>query len=166
MFEIENLIISESKSSFNWVALIALLVSVASIFVSFYNLYLSKRIEIINTKFQKLCITAIDDLFKSYDEQFQEGFISLSDARRISTTVYVDVQLYITALKSIYLSIDINKIIRECEDFTDKLYKSEDFDIIEIKSQYLISKLHIYQLLYEFGLKNELSLLKRLGLKK
>ncbi len=107
----------------------------------------------------------MDDLFKTLDSKFNEPFASPNDMKKTATDLFTEIQLYIVALKNVYPKIDIDAITRETEVFTDYVYQGDDHSLDELKRNYNTAKLKVYSHLYEFALKNELSLIKRLGLK-
>jgi len=156
----------QNHTSFSWVPIIAIVISILSIICSLYFIYLSKRIEIINTKFQKFCISNLEEIFKSTDQKLANNVIMLDIFKKEATDLFVEVQLYITMLTKIYPKIDIREIIRNIEEYTDQLYKKSDLESIEIRSGYISLKLKIFSLLYDYALAKELSLFARIGLKK
>ena len=157
----------ESSSTFNWISFIALIISATSIVCTLYFIYLSKRVEILNSRFQKFCITSLDELFKSLDNQMNENEL-IKNIRSKITDALVEVQLFVTVLQSIYPNINTSELILDIEKFTEKIYNDDksEMKLSTVKGDYYSMKLTIYSKLYDFALKKELSLLHRLHLRK
>jgi hypothetical protein len=153
-------------STNSWIPLLALLVSLASILFSFYLLYLNKRVDVLNTKFQKFCISQIDLIFDKLSAKLQDETISEGGMRRTITNMSVELQIFLLALKDIYPQIDLNKLTTVCENFSDEIYKTEILDIEVIKLQFMRFKLNMYSALYDYALTKELNLLHRLKRKR
>lgn len=156
----------DSKPSFPWLTLLAVLVSIASIFCSLYFVYLVKRMEIINGKFQKFCILPLDKTFESIENKFDTNQVVDSTIKKEITNLIIEVQTYVSCLQKIYPNINIHTIIELTEEFSDNVFNSELVPVIELRGDYLLMKLNIYDELYKYALQSELSLFAKLGIKK
>lgn len=164
MFKIYYKSIFEGSSS-SVLPIISILISLFSLFAAVYFIYLTKRMEIINSKFQKLCISNIDDFFQSFDEKIKNNSTPL-DFKKESTNFSSDLQMFIISLKNIYPEINISEICIIIEEYSDYIYSLKNFDNNDIKSKYLSMKLLVFEKLYNYALRNEMSLFNKIGFKK
>ena len=158
MFKIYNDCTFTNPSSFNWVGLLAIVISIISIFCSFHFVFLGKRIEVINSKFQKFCIQNLDLILLPLEEKFNNNLLTISEIRNSITSCSSDIQLFSLSLQSVYPNIDLDNIISYTETFTDKIYNTEPNTLAyESKLDFLVFKVGIYSKLYDFALEKELN---------
>ena len=164
MFKIFYKCIFEGGSS-NTLSYISISISVVSIGAAVYFIYLTKRMEVINAKFQKLCILNIDEFFNSIDDSFKSK-LALVRYKKNATNFSINLQIFLISLKKIYPEINILEIIELIEKYSDYIYSLNSIDNSEIKTEYISMKLLVYDKLYNYALRNELSLFSRIGFKK
>jgi len=148
-------------SGTSWTSIAAIIISLVSIICTLLYLYLGKRVEIVSLKFQKFCIQGLDQILEGLDEKFKQPTLEPNEVKNFVTNVSTDLQLFLITLQRIYPDIKVDQMILLLENFTDEAYRSNAMGN-EIKQKYLQTKLLLYAQLYDFALKNELSLYHRL----
>lgn len=153
----------ESGVSFNWIGLLAVIVSGMSIFFTFSFVYLGKKIELRTNQFQKFGISNLDNIFIELDKTLDNSntYSNGANFQNVVTSCTSDLQIFCLSLKNIYADVDINRIIFLCEEFSDKIYKNGEQGVLDAKNYKLdiISfKLNIYSTLYDYALNKELSI--------
>lgn len=159
MFEIYY---EHHEASFNWVGLIAATVSGLSILATLYYIFVTKRTEILKLKFEKFCISPLDEIFKKIDDLFSTDATVDNSIKQKITDHFVDIQLLLITLQSIYPSITIQDKIHLIEEFTDKVYNlDESSNLSSIRAKYFDIKIKLYNNFFEFAMTKELVLIKK-----
>lgn len=151
----------ESPNTFNWLGLFAVIVSSISIFCTLYFIYLTKRAELKKAKFEKFCLEPLDDVFGKIDEIFSNS-TSVNIYKQEITNGFLDIQLLLLILKRVYPHIPLENIILLTEPFTDAVYNADvSIKTDDMKSDYLGTKILIYNEFFKFAMTSEMSLFKK-----
>jgi hypothetical protein len=145
-------------TSSDYIAILAIIVSVASLLFSVYFIYLTKRVEILYQEFENLCIKNVEKILSGLDKIFDENESDKSnDYRSQITYSMLELQGFLVTLKeSIYNKIDVKYFITLIEEFTEKIYGSTDATLLDFKGDYYSTKLKIYNALYKYAVEKEL----------
>jgi hypothetical protein len=145
-------------SSSDIFALIAIFISLLSLIFTYLSIYLSKHLEIRYQEFERLCLLNTELIIGGIDEVFSKNEHDVAKIHREKiTNTLVELQLFMVNLKiSKYDRIDLNRIIKIIENFTDNIYNGDDLEILNFKGAYYSLKIEIYAALYEYAVKKEL----------
>lgn len=139
-------------------SIIALVISILSLFLGLVSIYLTKRIEIVYEKFNKLCLSNVERILSNLDRIFEErSEEQMEHFRQPVTDTLVELQLFLVELKGIYPRIDLNSVDTISSKFSDTIYLDiGKLKVSNFKSNYFSAKLSILNKLYEFAIRKEL----------
>lgn len=145
-------------ASSDYIAIIAIIVSLASLIFSIYLIYLTKRMEILYQEFETLCLKNVENILAGLDKIFDENELKKTDDYRVQiTNSMVELQGFLISLRdSVYGKIDVRHLIGITEEFTEKIYDSNNATLLDFKGDYYSTKLKIYNALYNYALEKEL----------
>jgi hypothetical protein len=138
---------------------LALIISIITLFGSaFYN----KRADVINNKFDKLCLSIVE----KYLLEIERILMSNSQNKLFEITDQLsDLQLYLLYLEqNVYLNIDLEFLSDLTDTFSDQIYSihNQNTNLISAKSDLFKYKILLINSLYKFALSKELNLLERI----
>lgn len=140
--------------NFNTIDILTIVVSLFALFVSFYSVFLSKKVEIVYVKFEKICLTPIESLLSEIESEIHQSSREKInfETKMLVTESLVDLQMYILALKNgAYSSISLSQIFNIFDDFSDELYDfKESSDKIKLK--YLTFRIKLLDQLYSYAI--------------
>lgn len=140
------------------IAVSALVLSILTIFFSYYSIYLSKRLEINFLKFDKLGIDTINKLYESLDEIFDKKNIDVAAYLTTITENIVDVEVFLTKFNDLFDRLELQRITEINERFTDRLYEDSTKQIKDLRTEYLAYKSRVIFELYEYALNDNTSI--------
>jgi hypothetical protein len=152
----QSIILEAERNDFlsasNIFAFCAILISVASIFISYRTIFKSKVLDLKFHKFENLCLKNINSILKTTDDIFNLKHQDMIDQHlQIITETITELQSFLVSLKkTTYNDIDMDKLIEITEIFTDKTYTNTD-KVLNNKSDYLIMKLNLNKELYKYA---------------
>lgn len=158
MFRIEKIVnYYQTPSQVNLLGVFALIISCATVFCTFYFIFLTKRAELKKSKFEKFCITPLDKLFEDLDSILLTDKYVLSYRQNI-TNKFLDIQMLVITLKKVYNNIPFQNIIDIMENFTDDVYSANSTaKTDEFKEKYLGARILIYNEFFNFATKKEMA---------
>lgn len=143
--------------SSDYIAILAIIVSILTFINTIRNNYKSKRIEILHSEFNNICIKNVDTILHGLDMIFKEKELeSVINYRVQITAISVELQCFVISLRnSVYPQINVERFVRIIEVFTDRIYSSNEAIILDFKGDYYITKLNVYNSLYEHAIQKE-----------
>jgi hypothetical protein len=168
MHNCHQIINNQGLSGSDYIAIIAIIVSLTSLFFSIYLIWLTKKMEILYQEYESLCIKNVESILSGLDNLFKEKELENVVAYRNQiTNSMLELQGFLVILRnSIYNKIDVQHFVEIIEDFTNKVYGTNDASLLEFKGDYYSTKLKIYNDLYNYALEQELHFMKFLKKKK
>jgi hypothetical protein len=168
MHNCHPLINNSGFSGSDYIAIIAIVVSLASLFFSIYLIWLTKKMEILYQEYESLCIKNVENILSGLDKIFQNKELeNVAAYRNQITNSMVELQGFLVILRNtIYNKIDVQHFIGVIEDFTNKVYGSNEATLLKFKGDYYSTKIIIYNDLYQYALEQELHFLKFLRIRK
>ena len=157
-----QLIDNSGFSASDYIAVAAIILSLASLLFSMYLIYLTKRMEILYQEYESLCIKNVDNILSGLDKLFDENELENVVAYRNQiTNSMVELQGFLVILRNtIYSKIDVQHFIELIEEFTGKIYNANEANLLTFKGDYYSTKLKIYNDLYSYALEKELHFMK------
>jgi hypothetical protein len=162
MFEIYNDCEFRASSGFSWWTLLPIVTSLATIVCTFWFIFYTKRVELISLKFQKIGIANIESLFKPIDDLFSEEDLDIKKQESRLTALFVEIQLFITQLKTIYVQINTGALVAIIEEFTDFIYQPDTPTVTDARGKYNVTKALLINALYDYALNKEFNVLERI----
>ena len=133
---------------------VALIISIFALVVSYTSVVFGKNLEIKVKKFDELVLEELKSKFRELDDLFENrGSDVLSIHLTKFTDIYVEIVIYLIAAKYFFPGINVNTIQDELHQFSDKLYEKSMTTISEEKSNYQIHKLKTMSLIYDQSIK-------------
>lgn len=162
MHNCHQIIDNSGFSGSDYIAIIAIIISLASLFFSIYLIWLTKKMEILYQEYESLCIKNVDNILSGLDKLFKDRELENVVAYRNQiTNSMVELQGFLVILRNtIYNKINVKHFIKIIEDFTNKVYGTNDATLLEFKGDYYSTKLKIYNDLYQYALEQELHFMK------
>ena len=143
-------------SSSDIIALIALLISTATLLFAYYSSYLNKKLDIKFKKFESLGIDNIKLLFFPVDQVFeQHPTTDISNYLQYITENLVDIEIFLVQFKDLYSTLEINQIIKLKEELSDELFNDPKL-VKDKKVIYMAYKAKIINLLYDFAMMDDI----------
>jgi hypothetical protein len=154
---------SNSLSSSDIIAFSAAVISLFSLFFTYYSVYLSKELEIKYKKFESLGIETIQKLLSSIDKVFEENpdDLVITQLQAITENL-VDIELFLIQFTNIYSKLEITKISNLKDLFSDELYNNNQVEIKRMKVNYLVFRTKLLTDLYDFAILDDIGLWNRL----
>jgi len=137
------------------IAVFAACIAVVAVFITIYSSFLNKKLEIKFIKFDKLVLSSLNELFQPIEKHFSDhSHVAVSFHLQELTESLVDIELFLVHLEGYYTTLELVKLTKIKEKFSDHLYQNATSQIKEVRIEYLAFKTRIFFELYDFARKN------------
>ena len=152
-FETNNYLGTGAEESISWIPIIALIISLGSIFFTFIGIIISKKTEIKHQKFQDLCLIPVKTELSRVQGKLEENrnnllITSLVDINSGSR----DIARLLVAIRVIYPNINVDELHDFYVDFSDLCQGMETGTLtVDALDEFQILRVRILNEIYAYA---------------
>jgi hypothetical protein len=143
----------DSWGASEYIAVAACIISALTIIASYYTIYVQNQHQIKFAAFERLAIQNISKILEPIDNIFDNKANELLSLHiNEITEVLGDVEIFLIEFKDIYTGLEIIKIIKIKDDFSNPIYSQQSNQIKLFRAQYFAFKSRLLYELYLFAM--------------
>lgn len=143
-------------SASDYIALAACIISALTIIASYNAIYLQNKKQINFAAFEKIAVQNIDNILipleKLFDDRPNE---QLSSHINFVTEILGDIEIFLIEFNDIYTKLEIIKIIKIKDDFSNPIYALQANELRYFRAEYYAFKSRLLYELYLFARNND-----------